>query len=527
MTFLIPDEVLRKFLIIGFHKNIVLTPPNDMSSMEDSLLDMAVKMLPHVVANAFVKQYYAILNKCPENVHKFYQESSLLGWPGPDGVLTPVTTLSGINDKIMSSDYKYCSAEINTTDAQASLEGGVIVAVTGSLTRKDNVKKNFSQTFFLAKQEKGFFVLNDILRFSDVFVSTANAPADYDGIHDQSAKSIRSSVHSDISDSPTSICTKAVENRPVKKSFDPPVSKETFAKVAASTSSVASAEKVRSVVAPASNEKPSVIAPASEKKVPSVIVPALSEKVPSVVVPASNSTPKITYASMVAKEIPATSPRTARVASSVTKQVASPTTKASVPLVDRAPKASTPSSAGPKALAPSNKVSPNPASPGNGAPNNSAYSEARGIYIGRLPYDITKQGIVDVLKKFGPVRRNADTIQIRRHEDGFCCGFVEFESADSARRAVEAHHVNFGDREAYITYKRSYSNRGNDGGSSGRSPTRAGSRNSSFRGWDNQASHNGRSQSENRADHNKGQSRGPQQSRRPFDQWSRDASRDR
>lgn len=40
----------------------------------------------------------------------------------------------------------------------------------------------------------------------------------------------------------------------------------------------------------------------------------------------------------------------------------------------------------------------------------------RGIYIGRLPYDITKQGIVEVVKKFGPVRRNADTIQIRRHE---------------------------------------------------------------------------------------------------------------
>ncbi|XP_011101762.1 ras GTPase-activating protein-binding protein 1 [Sesamum indicum] len=488
---------------------------------------MAVKMLPQVVANAFVKQYYAILNKCPENVHKFYQESSLLGWPGSDGVLKPVTTLSGINDKIMSSDYKYCSAEIKTTDAQESVEGGVIVAVTGSLTRKDNVKMDFSQTFFLAKQEKGFFVLNDILRVSDVFLSTANAPADYDGINDQHAPSMQSSVHSAVSDSPTSICTKAVENGQVKESFDPPVAKETFAKVAVSTSSVASAEKAPSIVAPASNEKvPSVVAPASDEKVPSVIAPALSEKVLSVAAPASNSTQKITYASMVAKETPAISTRTARVASNVNKQVASPTTKASPPLVDRAPKAATPTSAVPKALAPSNKVSPNPAPPGNGSPNNSAYSEAaRGIYIGRLPYDITKQGIVDVLKQFGPVRRNADTIQIRRHEDGFCCGFVEFESADSARRAVEVHHVKFGDKEAYITYKRSYSNRGNNGG--GRSPTRAGSRNSNFRGRENQARDNSRFQNENRADHNKGQTRGRRHNRWPSDQWSREASRDR
>ncbi|KAL0386077.1 UNVERIFIED_CONTAM: Nuclear transport factor 2 [Sesamum radiatum] len=487
---------------------------------------MAVKMLPQVVANAFVKQYYAILNKCPENLHKFYQESSLLGWPGSDGVLKPVTTLSGINDKIMSSDYKYSSAEIKTTDAQESVEGGVIVAVTGSLTLKDNVKMNFSQTFFLAKQEKGFFVLNDILRFSDAFVSTANAPADYCGINDQPAPSTQSSVHSAISDSPTSICTKAVENGQAKESFDPPVTKETFAKVAASTSSVASAEKAPSIVAPASNEiVPSAVAPASNEKVPSVIVPALSEKVPSVAAPASNSPRKITYASMVAKETPAISPRTARVASNVNKQVASPTIKASPPLVDRAPKAATPTSAVPKALAPSNKVSLNPAPPGNGSPNNSAYSEARGIYIGRLPYDITKQGMVDVLKQFGPVRRNADTIQIRRHEDGFCCGFVEFESADSARRAVEVHHVKFGDKEAYITYKRSYSNRGNDGG--GWSPTRAGSRNSNFRGWENQARDNGRFQNENRADHNKGQTMGRRHNRRPSDQWSREASRDR
>ncbi|KAL0302317.1 UNVERIFIED_CONTAM: Nuclear transport factor 2 [Sesamum angustifolium] len=353
---------------------------------------MAVKMLPQVVANAFVKQYYAILNKCPENAHKFYQESSLLGWPGADGVLTPVTTLS------------------------------------------DNVKMNFSQTFFLAKQEKGFFVLNDILRFSDVFVSTANAPADYDGINDQPATSMQSSV----------------------------------------------------------------VAPSSNEKVTSVIVPALSEKVPSVAAPASNSTQKITYASVVAKETPAISPRTARVASNVNKQVASPTTKASAPLVDRASKAATPASAVPKTLTPSNKVSPNPAPPGNGLPNNSAYSE------GRLPYDITKQGIVDVVKQFGQVRRNADTIQIRRHE---------------------VHHVKFGDKEAYITYKRSYSNRGNDGG--GRSPTRAGSRNSNLRGRENQARDNGRFQNENRADHNKGQTRGRRHNRRPSDQWSREASRDR
>lgn len=75
----------------------------------------------------------------------------------------------------MASDYKYCSADVKTTDAQESLGGGIIVSVTGFLTRKDDVKYQYCQTFFLAKQEKGFYVLNDILRFFDVWESTTEA----------------------------------------------------------------------------------------------------------------------------------------------------------------------------------------------------------------------------------------------------------------------------------------------------------------------------------------------------------------
>lgn len=48
---------------------------------------------PADVADAFVKQYFVILDKSPQNLHKFYLEPSLLGWPGIDGVVTPVTTL--------------------------------------------------------------------------------------------------------------------------------------------------------------------------------------------------------------------------------------------------------------------------------------------------------------------------------------------------------------------------------------------------------------------------------------------------
>lgn len=62
-------------------------------------------------------------------------------------------------------DYKNFKAEIKTADAQDSYKDGVIVLVTGCLTGKDNLRRKFTQTFFLAPQDKGYYVLNDIFRY--------------------------------------------------------------------------------------------------------------------------------------------------------------------------------------------------------------------------------------------------------------------------------------------------------------------------------------------------------------------------
>ncbi|CAI9112835.1 OLC1v1013329C1 [Oldenlandia corymbosa var. corymbosa] len=63
----------------------------------------------------------------------------------------------------MSSDYKGCEVKFVKVDAQFSLMEGVILTAIGRLLRKDNVKRIITQTFFLAKQENGCFVLNDNL----------------------------------------------------------------------------------------------------------------------------------------------------------------------------------------------------------------------------------------------------------------------------------------------------------------------------------------------------------------------------
>ncbi|KAI7984991.1 Nuclear transport factor 2 [Camellia lanceoleosa] len=102
----------------------------------------------HVVGNAFVAQYYQILHESPELVYKFYRDSSVLSQPDSNGVMTSVTTMKAINDKILSLNYGNYKAEIKTVDAQESYKNGLIVL-----------------TFFLAPQKKGYFVLNDVFRY--------------------------------------------------------------------------------------------------------------------------------------------------------------------------------------------------------------------------------------------------------------------------------------------------------------------------------------------------------------------------
>jgi hypothetical protein len=52
-------------------------------------------------------------------------------------------------------------------DAQESFGGGVAVFVTGFMIGKDGIKQKFTQSFFLAPQKKGYFVLNDVFRYVD------------------------------------------------------------------------------------------------------------------------------------------------------------------------------------------------------------------------------------------------------------------------------------------------------------------------------------------------------------------------
>ncbi|GKV46401.1 hypothetical protein SLEP1_g53387 [Rubroshorea leprosula] len=121
--------------------------------------------IAQALGNAFVEQYYDILHHTPELVHGFYRDSSFLSRPDVNGNMTTVTTMKAIKEKILSLNYEDHMAEIETADAQDSYGEGVIVLVTGCLIAKDNVRKKFTQTFFLAPQDISYFIFSDVFRY--------------------------------------------------------------------------------------------------------------------------------------------------------------------------------------------------------------------------------------------------------------------------------------------------------------------------------------------------------------------------
>ncbi|XP_044476529.1 nuclear transport factor 2-like [Mangifera indica] len=397
-----------------------------------------------VVGNAFVDQYYHILHQSPGLVHRFYLDSSLLSRPDAEGVMTTVTTMQAINDKILSLNYEDCIAEIKTADAQDSYEKGVIVLVTGCLTGKDNVRKKFTQTFFLAPQDKGYFVLNDVFRFVEESESlqmnsdsnnsinenavTANVTEAPEPVHDHDNVPVDRAV--------------AIEGEDIDNGAEvyDPSDKEEWSVIA------------EEVVEPPVNSVQSEIhtvedsAPVTEEDLPqkksyaSILKVAKGNTISSrVYVPINNVKPP-----------PANTDQ-----QSVSLAKPSPAPETSAPIIDSAPDSSR------------------------------ANEEAEGcsIYVRNLSFSATPAQLEEAFKKFGPIKK--DGIQVRSSKQGYCFGFVAFEMPSSVQSALEASPITIGDRQADVEAKRANS-RGGGGSGRGRFPSgRFGFRNDSFKGRGN------------------------------------------
>jgi hypothetical protein len=112
----------------------------------------------------FVEQYYTTLSRSPEKLYLFYNKrSQFVSGQETDKVAVCVGQRA-INDRIKELDFQDCKVRVTNVDSQSS-DSNIVIQVIGEISNKSQPHKKFTQTFVLATQTNGYFVLNDIFRY--------------------------------------------------------------------------------------------------------------------------------------------------------------------------------------------------------------------------------------------------------------------------------------------------------------------------------------------------------------------------
>ncbi|XP_078532173.1 ras GTPase-activating protein-binding protein 2 isoform X2 [Lissotriton helveticus] len=142
------------------------------------------KPSPLLVGREFVRQYYTLLNKAPDYLHRFYGRTSSYVHGGLDASGKPQEAVYGqaeIHKKVMSLQFSECHTKIRHVDAHATLSDGVVVQVMGELSNGGQPMRRFMQTFVLAPEgsvPNKFYVHNDIFRYEDEVFGDSEAELD-------------------------------------------------------------------------------------------------------------------------------------------------------------------------------------------------------------------------------------------------------------------------------------------------------------------------------------------------------------
>ena len=72
--------------------------------------------------------------------------------------------MQAINERIKELDIQDCKVRVSNVDSQESFKN-IVVQVIGEMSNKAAPHRKFVQTFVLAEQPNGYFVLNDIFRY--------------------------------------------------------------------------------------------------------------------------------------------------------------------------------------------------------------------------------------------------------------------------------------------------------------------------------------------------------------------------
>ncbi|PGH09358.1 hypothetical protein GX51_00801 [Blastomyces parvus] len=112
----------------------------------------------------FVEQYYTTLSRNPEKLHLFYSRKSQFVSGVEAEKVTVAVGQKAINERIKELDFQDCKVRVLNVDSQASFDN-ILVSVIGEISNKSEPSRKFVQTFVLAEQPNGYYVLNDIIRY--------------------------------------------------------------------------------------------------------------------------------------------------------------------------------------------------------------------------------------------------------------------------------------------------------------------------------------------------------------------------
>ena len=86
----------------------------------------------------------------------------LIFQPGPENRTNRCS--QAINERIKELDIQDCKVRVSNVDSQESFKN-IVVQVIGEMSNRAAPHRKFVQTFVLAEQPNGYFVLNDIFRY--------------------------------------------------------------------------------------------------------------------------------------------------------------------------------------------------------------------------------------------------------------------------------------------------------------------------------------------------------------------------
>ncbi|XP_042067568.1 nuclear transport factor 2-like [Salvia splendens] len=398
------------------------------------------------VGSYFVQQYYQVFQHQREYVHQFYNDSSSM--MRVDGEISEsASDVMTIHEVLMSLIFS--GIEIKTIKSLESWNGGVLVVVTGSVKSRDfNYWRKFVQTFFLAPQEKGYFVLNDMFHFADDEVAhQPSAPVQEQHVdyHPTISSHLPDphvsdyALEEEIGDYGNSVHVEGVEPA-LEYSYEEHLRQDTAQELEPELEQAPELEVDRLEEESPFEETRHVL----QNPLTTMQEPQLSVEDPIV------EPEKLTYASILRVKGRAQPPPVSQPAYTPRPPIAD-WNHISQPVVQQ--RIPTPSS-GVDVTEESLPVQE---------------GESKSVYVRNLPSSVTSLDLQQEFENFGRIKH--DGIFLRNRMDtGVCYAFVEFEDIQSVQNALKASPIQLGGRKVYVEERRPNSGpaRGGRSGTRGR-----------------------------------------------------------